>query len=98
MFFCLGLFAICTFGLNLFTGKVGYVFEQMPRHAALIAPVWLGNLVGTGLMDYGIRLTRTAGITEKAAAICRTKLDDSLLSSFILSMLRNIPVFIAVDG
>ena len=49
-------------------------------------------------MDYGTHLTRTAGITEKAAAICRAKLDDSLLSSFILSMLRNIPMFIAVDG
>ena len=39
VFFCLGLFAICTFGFNLFTGKVGYVFEQPPRHAALIASV-----------------------------------------------------------
>ena len=27
VFFCVGLFAICTFGFNLFTGKVGYVFE-----------------------------------------------------------------------
>ena len=70
VFFCLGLFAICTFGFNLFTGKVGY----------------------------GIRLTRIAGITEKAAAMCRTKLDDSLLSIFILSVLCNILMFIAVDG
>ena len=85
VFFCLGLFAICTFGFNLFTGKVGYIFEQPPRYAAFVASVWLGNLVGTGLVGYGIRLTRIAGITEKAAAMCRTKLDDSLLSIFILS-------------
>ena len=63
VFFCLGLFAICTFGFNLFTGKVGYIFEQPPRYAAFVASVWLGNLVGTGLVGYGIRLTRIAGIT-----------------------------------
>ena len=97
-FFCLGLFAICTFGFNLFTGKVGYIFEQPPRYAAFVASVWLGNLVGTGLVGYGIRLTRIAGITEKAAAMCQTKLDDSLLSIFILSVLCNILMFIAVDG
>ena len=98
VFFCLGLFAICTFGFNLFTGKVGYIFEQPPRYAAFVASVWLGNLVGTGLVGYGIRLTRIAGITEKATVMCQTKLDDSLLSIFILSVLCNILMFIAVDG
>ena len=96
--FCLGLFAICTFGFNLFAGKVGYIFEQPPRYAAFVASVWLGNLVGTGLVGYGIRLTRIAGITEKATVMCQTKLDDSLLSIFILSVLCNILMFIAVDG
>ena len=37
VFFCLGLFAICTLGFNLFTGKVGCVFGQPRRYAALIA-------------------------------------------------------------
>ena len=98
VFFCLGLFTICTFGFNLFTGKVGYIFEQPPRYTAFVASVWLGNLVGTGLVGYGIRLTRIAGITEKAAVMCQTKLDDSLPSIFILSVLCNILMFIAVDG
>ena len=98
VFFCLGLFTICTFGFNLFTGKVGYIFEQPLSYTGFVVSVWLGNLVGTGLVGYGIRLTRIAGITEKAAAMCRTKLDDSLLSIFILSVLCNILMFIAVDG
>ena len=54
VFFCLGLFAICTFGFNLFTGKVGYIFEQPPRYTAFVASVWLGNLVGTGLPERNI--------------------------------------------
>lgn len=98
VFFCLGLFAICTFGFNLFTGKVGYIFERPLSYTGFVLSVWLGNLVGTGLVGYGIRLTRIAGITEKAAAMCQAKLDDNLLSIFILSIFCNILMFIAVDG
>ena len=86
VFFCLGLFAICTFGFNLFTGKVGYIFEQPPAYTGFVLSVWLGNLVGTGLVGYGIRMTRVVGITEKAVALCQAKLDDSLISIFILSV------------
>ncbi|MCI7733321.1 MAG: formate/nitrite transporter family protein [Dysosmobacter sp.] len=98
VFFCLGLFAICTFGFNLFTGKVGYIFEQPPAYTGFVLSVWLGNLVGTGLVGYGIRMTRVAGITEKAVALCQAKLDDSLISIFILSVFCNILMFVAVDG
>lgn len=98
VFFCLGLFAICTFGFNLFTGKVGYVFEQPLAYTGFVLSVWLGNLVGTGLVGYAVRATRIAGIAEKAATICQAKLDDNLLSIFILSIFCNILMFIAVDG
>ena len=98
LFFCLGLFTICTFGLNLFTGKVGYVFEQPLAYTGFVLSVWLGNLVGTGIVGYAVRATRIAGIAEKAAALCQTKLDDGLVSIFILSVFCNILMFIAVDG
>ena len=49
-------------------------------------------------VGYAVRATRIAGIAEKAAALCQTKLDDSLLSIFILSVFCNILMFIAVDG
>lgn len=98
LFFCLGLFTICTFGFNLFTGKVGYVFENPPAYTGFVLSVWLGNLVGTGLVGYAVRLTRIAPIAEKAAALCQAKLDDNLLSIFILSVFCNILMFIAVDG
>lgn len=98
LFFCLGLFAICTFGFNLFTGKVGYVFQQPLSYTGFVLSVWLGNLVGTGLVGYAVRATRIAGIAEKATAICEAKLNDDLLSIFILSIFCNILMFIAVDG
>ena len=98
LFFCLGLFTICTFGFHLYTGKVGYVFEQPPAYLGFVALVWLGNLVGTGLVGYAIRITRVAGIAEKAMVLSQAKLDDNLLSIFILSIFCNILMFIAVDG
>ena len=99
VFFCLGLFAICTFGFNLFTGKVGYIFEQPPAYTGFVLSVWLGNLIGTGIVGYAVRATRIAeSIVPKAESLCQAKLDDSLMSIFILSVLCNILMFIAVDG
>ena len=99
VFFCLGLFAICTFGFHLFTGKVGYVFENPPAYTGFVLSVWLGNLVGTGLVGYGVRAARIAElIVPKAERLCQAKLDDSVISIFILSVLCNILMFIAVDG
>ena len=98
LLFCLGLFTICTFGFNLFTGKVGYVFEQPLPYTGFVLSVWLGNLVGTGLVGYAVRATRIVGIAEKAETLCQAKLNDGLLSIFILSILCNILMFIAVDG
>lgn len=98
IFFSLGLFAVCTFGFNLFTGKVGYVFEQKPSYLLFLLQVWIGNLVGSLIVGYSLRLTRIAGISEKAKALCDVKLQDSPLSIFILAIFCNILMFIAVDG
>ena len=98
LLFAAGLFTVCTFGFNLFTGKVGYIFENGPSYSLWLVSVWLGNLVGTALVGYGVRTTRIAGIAEKATALCETKLSDSLPSIFILAIFCNILMFIAVDG
>ena len=94
----MGLFTICTFGFHLFTGKVCYVFqkgETDPRHLPLI---WLGNLVGTGAVAAAVRLTRLAPLAEKAAGLCRVKLEDSLPSVLLLAVLCNVFIYIAVEG
>lgn len=97
--FAVGLFTICTFALHLFTGRVIYVFEKDRRYALNLIPIWLGNLLGTWLTAQAELLTRHgAALQEKAIALCQPKLDDSVLSIFILSALCNILVCIAVDG
>ena len=43
LMFTLGLFAICTFGWNLFTGKVCYSAGKGPKYIGFLAVVWLSN-------------------------------------------------------
>ena len=99
LLFTVGLFTICTFGFNLFTGKVCYVFERDRDYAIDLPIIWLGNLCGTWLTAFLESLTRAGpALAEKAQTICQVKLEDSLLSIFILAAFCNILIFIAVDG
>lgn len=98
IFFCVGLFIICTFGLNLFTGKVCYLFEQDRTYALGVPLIWLGNLGGTALVGSLLRATRLSGLSLRAAEVCESKLTDSYLSLFLLAIFCNILIFIAVDG
>lgn len=98
LFFSVGLFTICTFGLNLFTGKVCYIFDNKPSYAAFCLSVWLGNLAGTLIAGSAVRLTRIASISARAASISEVKLNDTLLSVFVLAIFCNILIYIAVAG
>lgn len=99
LFFCVGLFTVCTFGFHLFTGKVGYLLDNPPAYLGWLGLVWLGNLAGTCLVGYAVRATRIGpALAEKAASLCQVKLTDSLTSIFILAVFCNILMFIAVDG
>jgi len=98
LLFTVGLFTICSFGLNLFTGKVCYVFENDRSYALSLPIIWLGNFAGTWLAGLALRLTRQTAMVEKAAELSRIKTEDSLLSLFILSLMCNILIYIAVEG
>lgn len=95
--FSVGLFAVCTLGLNLFTGKVCYVFDHPPAYALGCGLIWLGNFLGAWLSGSALALTRLdwAG---KAGEICQAKLGDSPLSLFILAVFCNILIYLAVES
>ena len=96
--FSLGLLTILGFGFNLFTGKVGYVFDNKPSYLLSLAMIWLGNFVGTALVALMMRYTRMFGaLYEKVAPIVQTKLDDNLLSILLLAIGCGMCMFIAVD-
>ena len=96
--FTVGLFTVCTMGFHLFTGKVCYVFDNGRAYALTLPVIWLGNLCGAGLTALLASLTRVGGISEKAAALCATKLADGYASLFFLGVLCNVFIYIAVEG
>ena len=98
-FFVIGLFTICTFGFNLYTGKVCYVFENDKNYGLNTILIWLGNLVGCYVTALLFNLTRISpAISEKAFGMVETKFNDSLISVFILAIFCNLCIYIAVDG
>ncbi len=98
LFFSIGLFIVLVNGLNLFTGKVCYIFENPPSYTLFVMSVWLGNLIGTTIVGYLVRLTRLTALVDKAVGVVNVKLSDDLLSIFILAIFCNIMMFIGVDG
>lgn len=98
--FAVGLFSIVVFGLNLFTGKVGYLLEQPVTYLMDLVVIWCGNLIGTYLTGLAVRHTRIyekIGQPEKVGAIVDAKLSDGMLSIFILSIFCGLLMYIAVD-
>lgn len=97
--FTVGLFTICTNGFNLFTGKACYIFDNPPSYLITLIIIWLGNLVGTGAMALIVRGTRLSDTyIEAAKSLVATKNADSLFSLFLLAIVCNTLIYIAVDG
>lgn len=98
LLFTAGLYSICVHGLNLFTGKVGYLVNQPVSYLADLAVIWTGNLAGTWLAAMGARCSRINGIAEKAQTMCEIKVNDSLISLLILGIFCGALMYIAVEG
>ena len=98
LMFTVGLYTICVHGLNLYTGKVGYLVEQPLSYLLDLLIIWVGNLAGTGLAAAAALQTRISGISQAAEAVCGTKMKDGLASLFLLAVFCGFLMFVAVDG
>ena len=97
--FGIGLFTILVFRLFLFTGKVGYAVQEKPAYLVDLLIIWLGNLIGTVGVGLMMLQTRSAdALRAKAAAMCQIKLNDSLVSIFVLSIFCGVMMFLAADN
>lgn len=93
--FATGLFAICSFGMNLFTGKIGYIIENKNVPNCLI--VWGGNFLGMIFTCGLVRVAKPA-LHEKAAVIMSAKLEQSFLTTAILAFFCGVLMYAAVDN
>ena len=97
--FGVGLFTVVVFRLQLYTGKIGYLPFQKKEYLLELVITWIGNFCGTALIAKCVQNTRlfTSAMAEKVITMAQTKLNDNLLSIFILSIFCGVLMFIAVD-
>lgn len=98
LLFSIGLLVICMYGMNLYTGKIGYILINKLNYIYELLITILGNFIGTFLVARLVLLTRFKSVSDKAIDLVNLKLSDNLLSIFILAMLCGILMYIAVNN
>ena len=98
LFFVVGLFMVCNFKFNLFTGKACYLFDNKKDYVSKLVIIWIGNFIGALLMAGLVSLTRLEVLNESAKTIVETKMNDSLISLFVLGIFCNMMIYLAVEG
>ncbi|MCQ2741957.1 MAG: formate/nitrite transporter family protein [Bacilli bacterium] len=104
LLFAVGLFLVCSLGLNLYTGKIGFAFENHTKIYALDLFVMLiGNTIGAYLFGLIARVTPLSEIEEISNTINKVvaardvfnneTFYHALLSSFMCGALVFLAVF-----
>ena len=96
--FGIGLFTICVYKMNLYTGMVGYILENKINYVFKLLITLIGNFIGTFLTAILIINTRLSDIIIKAKNISLIKINDSYLSILILSFFCGILMYLAVNN
>jgi len=98
--FSIGLILVCTLKFNLFTGKIGYVFDKDKKYILDLIVMYLGNLVGALIFGYILYFVDKSFLTSTIQAIATKKIIsekktfyDLILSGIFCGAL----VYIAVD-
>lgn len=95
--FSIGLFSILVYGFNLFTGKVCYFLFEKTKYNLNLITILLGNIIGCFSTGYIFRLTTSKDIINLAEKISYNKINNNILSIFILAIFCGIMIYLAVD-
>ncbi len=97
MLFTIGLYTIYTFDFYLYTGKIGYICQD--KNFLKILFIWVGNFVGGFLSAKALSVTRLSEkLQEKASLYSDIKLNDNLVSAFVLAIFCGIMMYIAAES
>lgn len=98
--FSIGLFGVLIYNLNLYTGKIGYLITNFNlKYIKELLITLVGNFIGACSVGFILRYTRIYDkIYEKSLILANAKLNDNLLSIFILSIFCGLLMYFAVNG
>lgn len=103
--FSVGLLLVCLFSFKLYTGKIGYVFENKKSYLLDLLIMYLGNLFGALICGYLLRLLsiNNSGLVETINGVANNKLFNlygqgkTWYSLIISGIFCGALVFISVD-
>ena len=105
LIFPFGLFLVCFFKFNLFTGKIGLIFEKRQEKDFYISLplMYLGNLIGSLIIGYLCYfIFRNTDIFNRVTAIneAKTTLDsfDAYVVMIVKSLITGLCVYLAVKS
>ncbi len=97
LLFSVGLLAIYLFDWNLYTGKCCFIPSNAKSYLPICLVAFIGNLIGTVLVGYALRLTNL-DIINRAAQVLSPKLSHSYIETFVLAIFCGVMMSIAVLG
>lgn len=98
--FSIGLFGVLIYNLNLYTGKIGYLITNLNlKYIKELIITLIGNFIGACSVGFILRYTRIYDkIYEKSLILANIKINDNILSIFILSIFCGLLMYYAVNG
>lgn len=97
VFFSVGLFSVCAYGMALFTGRVGYLIGNQPAYLLDLLIIWLGNAIGCVLTGLAVRYSHIA-VLPRAQLMVEAKLAQLPLQTVLLGVFCGILMYLAVDN
>ncbi len=98
LFFVIGLFLVLSCDLNLFTGKICYVFDNKPNYLIDLAVIYLSNLLGALAVGYALRIDKFLPLADSYAADLSVRFDYPFWQIMILGFFCNVLIYVAVNG
>ena len=98
--FSIGLLCVCSFGFFLFTGKIGYVFDNKKSYLLDLLAGYLGNIIGAeaiGYICFAIPAFRTGAMGATAYGIAQTRVNEGFFAPLMWGFICGIFVYVAVD-
>ena len=99
LLFGVGLFTIISFGLWLYTGKIGFVVNEKINYLLKLVIWFIGKIIGAITLNIINGLTRyKETLKQTALSLVETKQSDEWYSILILSILCGMLIYLAVKG
>ncbi|MBO4535245.1 MAG: formate/nitrite transporter family protein, partial [Clostridia bacterium] len=99
LFFCIGLFLVLACGLNLFTGKICYLWNNKPIYLARLAVIYVGNFLGAATIGSIVgHIGKFSDMLQAYSVGLDARIAAPWWQIILLGVLCNILIYIAVEG